>query len=1135
MDFDAVLEQVLALVQKQERVSYRAIKRRFDIEDDLLEDLKEEILFAHPHIVDEAGRGFVWTDSQTVSIAPSDSDKGSALSAAEPPVRVPTAEAERRQLTVMFCDLVGSTQLSAQLDPEAYREVVRAYQTAYAEVIERFDGYIAQYLGDGLLVYFGYPQAHEDDAARAVRAALNCLTVLEPLNARLAQDHDLQVSVRIGIHTGPVVVGEIGAGARQERLAMGETPNIAARIQGLAAPDTVVMSEATAELVRGYFESESLGAQTLRGVPESMIVYRVWRGSGAQNRLDIAPTLTPLVGREQELRLLVERWEQAKTGQGQVVLLSGEAGIGKSRLVQALKDYVAEGRHAQLACRSLPYYQNTALYPMIELVERGAGFHRDDPPWVKLDKLEHALSQYHRPLEETAPLFAALFSLPAPESHYPSLNLSPQQQRQKTLEAMVGLLLELAERQPLLFIVEDLQWTDPTTLELLALLIIQVPTSSLLILLTCRPEFHLPWGQQSYLTIMSLSRLINTQAIQIVEQLADGLSLPEEVLQQILDKTDGVPLFIEEMTKAVLESGVLQVQGGEYELVGSLEALAIPNTLQDSLMARLDRLMTAKVIAQLGATIGRQFSYELLRAVSQLDDATLQRELGRLVEAELVYQHGVPPQATYIFKHALVQDTAYESLLRRTQQQYHQQIAKILEAQFHHVVEAQPEAVARHYTEAGMKEQAIDYWYQAGQRAKARSAHVEAISHLRKGLTLLETLPGNSERYQRELVSQVMLGSSFLATKGQGSADMARAYTRARELCQQMGDTPQLFDVLCGLHLFYVQQAEFQTSLEIGQQLLALAQRRDNPAFHVGAQAALGMSRFFLLDLAAARRELERGMAFYNSHQFPALTCRYGESDTGILCHIYASATLWMLGYPDQAQRRHLEALTLARELAHPYSLVLALGWSALLYQYRRDVSSVHEQAEAVIALANQHGFASWLPQGTYLQGWALALKGHGQEGIAQIHQGLDAKRAAGSKRHEDRIWGLLAEAYGQTDRLEKGLDAIAEGLAVVGQYRERTYEAELYRLKGQLVLQQSADNTSEAEESFQQALDVARHQQAKSLELRAATSLAHLWQSQGKLSEAHGLLAPVYDWFTEGFDTADLQEAKSLLATLSA
>jgi class 3 adenylate cyclase len=807
MTFDDILAQVCELLQREGRVSYRALKVRFQLDDDLLEAVKDELIYAKKLAVDEEGRVLVWTGGTSSAPTtaspvplPATPDVSPAQGEAAP-VAPPTPEAERRQLTVMFCDLVDSTALSGQLDPEEYRDVVRAYQTACTEVIRRYDGHIAQLLGDGLLVYFGYPQAHEDDAQRAVRTGLGILAAMEDLNTRLQQEKGIQLALRIGVHTGLVVVGAMGGEGRYESLALGEVPNVCSRIQGLAAPNTIAISEATSRLVQGYFECQDLGAQTLRGVAEPVHVYRVLQESGATSRLDIAQPrgLTPLVGRESEVALLLERWEQAKAGQGQVVLLTGDAGIGKSRLVQILKEHVASEPHTCWECRSVEYSQNTALFPLTDLFQRILGFETSETPEAKLAKLELGLSQYRLPVEESVPLFAPLLSLPLPENRYPLLNLSPQRQRQKTLETIIAILLELAERQPVLFILEDLHWTDPTSLEWLNLLIDQTPTASMLVLLTCRPYFQPAWHHRSYLTEITVNRLSQTQVEQIVTRITDGKIFPGEVLTQVIEKTDGVPLFVEELTKAILESGALKAVDHHYELTGALSTLAIPTTLQDSLMARLDRLVTAKGIAQIGATIGRQFSYVLLQAVSQLDEVLLQHELGRLVEAEIVYQRGVAPQSTYVFKHALIQDAAYASLLKSTRQQYHQHIAQVLEEQFPETTVTQPELLAHHCTEAGLTEKAVHYWQKAGQSAIERSAHVEAIVHLRTGLALLQTFPETPERTQRDVDMLIVLGASLIATKGYAAPEVGETYTRAQQLCQHLEEPQQLFPALRGL------------------------------------------------------------------------------------------------------------------------------------------------------------------------------------------------------------------------------------------------------------------------------------------------------------------------------------------------
>ncbi len=732
-EFDAILARVLSLLQQEGRVSYRALKLRFNLNDDYIAALKDEIIEVKQQAIDRNGTVLVWTGGPSPMTSPG---MGGG-----------TPAAERRQLTVMFCDLVDSTSLSRRLDPEDFREVIRAYQATCAEVIQRFDGYIAQYLGDGLLVYYGYPHAHEDDPQRAIHTGLNIIEAMGTLNARLEQERGVWLAVRVGIHTGLVVVGEMGSGDRHEWLALGETPNVAAKLQALAAPETVVISVATYRLTQDYFVCQDLGPHTFRLNTAPLHVHRVIAAREAQSRWDIVVRagLPPMVGREEEIGLLLRRWKQSKTGLGQVVLLRGEPGIGKSRLVEALREQVRSEGHTWLTFRCSPYHTHSAFYAVINTLQRLLQWHRDASPMAQFEQLERALQRYRMPLPEMVPFFAALLSIPLPAERYPALSLSPQRQKQRTQEALMACLLEEAERRPVLVVLEDLHWADPSTLELLGLLLNQTPMARILTLLTFRPDYHPPQVTHSHLTQITLSRLGRHQVEQIVTHLTHGKALPAEVLEQVIAKTDGVPLFVEELIKMVLESGLVDETEDRYVLRGQLPPLAIPATLQDSLMARLDRLGTAREVAQLGATVGREFTYEVIQAVAPLDEATLQHELTQLVAAELLYQRGLPPQARYLFKHTLIQETAYQSLLRSTRQRYHQRIAQVLAAQFPETVEMQPELLARHYTEAGLYAQALPYWQHAGQRASERSANLEAISHLTKGLEVLKMLPDTPE------------------------------------------------------------------------------------------------------------------------------------------------------------------------------------------------------------------------------------------------------------------------------------------------------------------------------------------------------------------------------------------------------
>ncbi len=1162
MDFYTVLDQVVALLRQRGRASYRALKREFQLDDEYLEDLKEELIGAQRLAVDEEGRFLVWVGGTPLSstsapvISPALATPSSQSSDARPQaLYVRRSDGERRQLTVQFIDLVGSTALSQQLDPEEYREVIQAYRETCAAVIRRFEGYLAKYIGDGLLVYFGYPQAHEDDAPRAVRAGLGIVAALPQLNARLQSTLEAHkgtpLQVRIGIHTGLVVAGEMGVGDQPEPLGIvGETPNIAARLQEQAAPNSIVISPTTYRLVTGLVECQELGPHELKGLAQPLVLYQVVGESAAQSRFEAAvhKGLTPLVGRAEELAVLQRRWEQAKAGAGQVVLLSGEAGIGKSRLVDAFKETVEHEGARCLALHCSPYHQNSALYPVIEHLQRGLQFQHSDPPDEKLRKLVGE-AQRSLPLQaETIPLLAALLSLPHPEGS-PPLTLSPQKQKEKTYEVLIAWLCAEATQQAVTYAWEDLHWVDPSTLEFLMLLLAQVPTTRMLAVLTFRPEFTAPWGLHSSLSQLTLSRLGHPQVEVMVEKITGGKTLPREVVQQVASKTDGVPLFVEELTKMVMESDLVTEVNGHYELNGPLPPLAIPSTLQDSLMARLDRLAPVREIAQIGATIGREFDYTLLQAVGPLNEDLLQQGLKQLVEAELVYQSGVPPQARYFFKHALIRDTAYHSLLKSTRQQYHSKIAQVLADRFPETIEMQPELLAYHYTEAGLSEQAIAYWQQAGQRAIQRSANLEAISHLTRGLAGVPTLPDTAERTQHELLLLIALGIPLQATKGIGAREVETTYLRALELCQQIGETPLFFSVMTGLATVHLLRAEYHETRALAEQLLQRAREVNVPLFLVGAHGLLGIALYFLGELVPARTHLEQGMALYDPQWFRFQTALMPQ-EPGVPCLGYLTNTLWLLGYPEQALQRNREVVTLAHDLARPFSEALALWFVAKLYAYRREVHMVREQVETLIALSIEQGFAQWVGAGMELQGIALIEQGAFAEGLTLLRRSRAAIEQTGQRLGLTMTSLALAQGYGKAGQAREGERVVAEALTFVETTGERACEAELYRLKGELTLQTWSGARSqwsvidlhsptpspqaEAEACYLKAIEIARQQQAKSWELRATLCLARLWQQQGKRAEAHKMLADVYNWFTEGFDTKDLQEAKALLNTLA-
>ena len=922
------------------------------------------------------------------------------------------------------------------------------------------------------------------------------------------------------------------AGRPHEHEAFGETLNIAARLQAVADPNSLVIGALTYQLLGGVFVCESLGTPPLRGVAQPLEVYQVLYESVARTRLEAIGSsgLTPLVGRDREVALMLERWAQAEDGRGQAVLLSGEAGIGKSRLVRVLTERAAETAWWLTPCQCSPYYQHTAFYPLIDLLRRVVlRFERQESAAQKLRKLEGLLVQNGQPLAETVPLFASLLSIPA-GGDYPIPDLAPEQLKQQTMRALLTVLLRRAAEQPVLFVVEDLHWVDPTTLELLSLLVEQLHTARILALFTYRPDFNPPWAERSNVTQVTLSRLPPVQAAELTGRVAHGKRLPEEVLAQVVNKTDGVPLFVEELTKMLLESGLLEEREERYELTGPLPPHAIPNTLHDSLMARLDRLATVKGLAQLAATLGREFNYALLQAVSPWDEGTLRRGLDQLVAAEFVYQQGLPPQATYRFKHALIQDAAYQSLLRSTRQQYHERIAQALETRFPETLAAHPELLAHHYTEAGLSAQALPHWQAAGQQALQRSANREAAGHVRKGLEVLSCLPDTHERAQHELNLQIMLGAALGATQGQQAT--GQVYARACELARQVGTTPELFPALWGFWYAHIARGEMPLARALAEEFLELAEQQQDPLVLAAGHRMLANTAWWQGQLADAQAHCRQGLTFYDPEQHRASVVSYGQ-DSGVACGWIEALTLWVLGYPDQARKAMDETLARARELAHPFSVAQALNFSAHLHQLRREPQAAQVRAEEGLELCTEQGFDVYGTWCLLPRGWAVAHQNKLGEGVAYIQTGLAARRALGPTAALPWFLALLGEGYGSVGQFGEGLRALEEALWWVQHNEEHLYEAEVYRLKGELLLGQGASDTAEAEDCFQQAVAVAACQQAKSWQLRAAISLSRLWEQQGKRHDARELLAPIYSWFTEGVDTADLQDAKTLLEAL--
>ncbi len=1050
-------------------------------------------------------------------------------------IAVRTGEAERRQLTVMFCDLVGSTALSSKLDPEDLREVITSFQDKCREAIDRYSGFIARYMGDGMLVYFGYPQAHEDDAERAARAGLDIVRAMTMLNAGVGKRHEVVLAIRIGVATGSVVVGDIvGEGAAEEAAVVGETPNLAARLQGVAGPNQVVVGSVTQRLLGAVFEYEHLGTQQLKGIAQPVEVWRVVRESDTDSRYEAKRVGggLPLVGRQEELGLLMRSWEASKEGHGQAVLIQGEAGIGKSRLLEALREHVSGGDYLWVAHRCSPYHTNSTLYPVIEHMKRVLGWKQEDGAEEKLEKLETALEGQSLPLEEAVPLYAELMSLPLPEGRYAPLELSAKEQREQTLDALSGWVLEEAERTPVLNVWEDLHWADPTTLELLGLYIEQSPTVSMLNALTYRPEFVPPWSMHSHMTPITLNRLERPEVEAMIGHQATGKAVPSEVVEHIVSKADGVPLYVEELTKTILDSDYLLEDAERYTLVGSLSEVAIPATLQDSLMARLDRVPTLREIAQLGSVLGREFAYKMLQHLAPLEEPVLQSGLGQLVEDELLYQRGRPPRSRYIFKHALIQDAAYQSLLKRTRQQYHLEVARLLEERFPETVAENPELLAHHYAEADNSERAVHYWRSAGERARRQSANLEAIAYLTKGIAMLSELPDNEERARQELSLQISLGHANIVAKGHGAIGAEAAYARALTLCERLGDVPELASTLFGLWRFDVAARPLGETHDVVKRLRRLADGKQDTELHVVACYALGYTTLCMGKLSDARASLEEGIARYLPTQRNAAIYRAGQ-DPGVACRAYLAMAEWLLGFPERAQSLTRESVELAEEVDDAYSLAYALCFigATVSEACGSDRSTLVQRG---LDVATREGFPFWIVNGRVHRASMCFDDERSGSALDELRDSVLGMSRLGVHIHRPYLMTLLARAYQQVGRIDEGLQVLDDAQRSIDARGERWWEAEVRRLRGELLLPRSATSANDAEAYIEQALDISRNQEARSLELRAAMSLARLWQRQGKRGESLDLLTPIYDWFTEGFDTVDLKDAKALLEQLS-
>ncbi|HKQ24697.1 MAG TPA: AAA family ATPase [Burkholderiales bacterium] len=1036
-----------------------------------------------------------------------------------------STESERRQLTVLFCDMVGFTEMANRVDPEVLQGIIRNYEDACAVCITRYEGYVFQRLGDGIVAFFGFPLAHEGEAERAIRAGLEIIEALSKLDIPEAG----YLAVRIGIASGVVVV------ASAEKGAVGETMNLAARLQAVASPGSIVVSERVHRLASGAFEYEDLGEQALKGIARPARAYRILGVSQATSRFEAATQegLTPLVGREQEIGLLLERWALAQDGEGQVVLLSGEPGIGKSRILSALRERL-EGRGAQaLRFQCSPYYANSAFWPSIDNFERALKFARDETSESKLDKLEALIvTHYGRPLSDVR-FVASMLSIPC-EERYGAISMTPQKHKDETLRTLVDITQAAARKQPSVMLFEDAHWADPTTLEVLDLVIDRVRNIPLLIVLTHRPEFQSRWAQHGHVTGLNLSKLTRAQSAAIVSRLASGKALPSVLLEQILTKTDGVPLYVEELTKSILESGELKDAGDRYEYTGTAHTITIPATLRDSLMARLDRFMPVKEIAQIGSAIGREFSHELIEAVAPRAKSELDSALEQLTDSGLAFRRGTPPDAVYTFKHALVQDAAYDSLLKSRRQELHSKIARVIEERFPATKDTEPEVLAHHLTASGLVEDAIPFWQTAGELALKRMALTEAISHLNQGLELVSTLPRSSERNASELGLRTVLGTAWLALKGWPAPDVWTSLHPALALAKSLERNDALLPILWGLMFNVLSQGRIAESLPWAEEMLDIAKATGDSDLLITGHTLVCACYFWMGELIKALEHGDKVLALYDRERHGHLVDILNH-DPKTLVGVFATLPTWMLGHPDRAVRRSDEKDAHARLRAHPFDLGWALSIGAEAFDFRCEPEALRRRVEEMDRLGRENNMpVLWALLAPIGYGVALIREGKPAEGIAALKAGLTVWDAGGGKARSPYLKAVLAEGMALTGDLDDALQLIDEQIAQVERpgWEERLHYAEILRLKGWMLSLKG--DFEGADNNYLASLNWARHQQAKSWELRTSTSLARLRQSQGKRKEAYDLLAPIYNWFTEGFDTKDLKEAKALLEELS-
>jgi predicted ATPase/class 3 adenylate cyclase len=1044
---------------------------------------------------------------------------------------------ERKTITALFADMAGSTALIHDLDPEQAQRLIEPVVAMMMEAVHYYEGYVAKTLGDGILALFGAPIAHEDHPQRALYAALRMQEAIHRHGDRIRLEKGIPLQIRVGIHTGEVVVRSI----RTDNLhtdydPVGHTIHIASRMEGIAAPSSILVSESTHKLAEGYFEFRTLGATQVKGIPDPLVVYEV-QGLGAlRTRLQLAAHrgLARFVGRQVELDHLHQALYKAKAGHGQVVAVAGEAGVGKSRLFHEFKEGSRRGCLV-LETFSVSHGKAFAYFPLIELLKSYFQITALDDERRCREKVMGKTLTLERSFEDLVPYLLYLLGIGQGSSALAEMD--PQIRRDRIFDAITQLLARESRDQPIELLFEDLQWLDRETEAFLACLIDRVASAPILLLVNYRPEYQPAWTRAGHCSQLRLEPLGPAEAQGLLAALLGDDPTLVPLKQLILEKTEGNPFFMEEVVQTLVEDSSLLGEPGRYRIEQTPFALHIPTTVQGVLAARIDRLPVAqKELLQTLAVIGKEFAFSLIQRICDgrgaRNDDDLRDLLARLEAAEFIYQRPAFPEVEYSFKHALTQEVAGHSLLTERRSALHERTAQAIEALFPTRIADYCSELAHHYRLSGNVPKAVEYLHRTGQQALQHSAHLDAMRHLGAALELLEQLPDTSARAHQELTLLLCLGPALMAARGYGAPEVEATYTRALALCAQVGDD-SLFPALMGLRMYYELRAQYSTACELGERLLSVAQTAQDPNLLVGAHAALGATLFFQGDLRNSLDHNEQARVLYNPDLHRTHAIRYGM-DPGYAL-IFTALCLWHLGFPDQASTRSQEALAMAKKVADMFSLAFNLSATSILGQFRHDVQLAEECADAAIKLSLEQGFPYYLAWGTILQGWARTEQGNIDEGIAQITQGIANYQAAGAELGCSYFLALLAAAHGRAMQPQAGLDVVTDALAMVDRIGEHFYEAELYRLKGALTLQcpgedsQGSSVQQEAQACFQKAISVARQQGAKSLELRATVSLAQLWETRDK-EAARQMLADIYSFFTEGFDSVDLLQAKALL-----